>query len=83
MRDIDTEGHQGWTKTDATPSWVYSSNYWYWTMSKYFDSTNRVWFVNSNGNVFGQGVNYTNGYSGDNPFGTIRPVITIKKSAIN
>lgn len=52
MRDIDTEGHQGWTKTDATPSWVYSSNYWYWTMSKYFDSTKR-------------------------------PVITIKKSAIN
>ena len=78
MKDIDTEGHQGWTKIDATPSWVYNSIYDYWTMSKYYDSTIRVWFVSSNGNIYGQGINYDNGYSGGSPWGSIRPVLVIK-----
>ena len=55
-----------------TPSWVYK--YWYWTMSQYGDSTSRVCIVDSNGDVHGDDVYY---------YGrTVRPVITIKKSAI-
>ena len=30
---------QGYVPTSSTPSWVYNSNYFYWTMSQYQDST--------------------------------------------
>ena len=62
---------------DYTPDWVYNSNYLYWTMSQYEDSTSRVWYV------------YLNGYLGRHPFdsyvnnyGVVRPVVTLLKSAI-
>ena len=58
--------------TENTPSWVYNSNYWYWTMSPYNDSASYVWYVNNNG--------YLNGLVyGD---GVVRPVINLLKSAI-
>ena len=63
------------SKNGETPSWVYNSNYWYWTMSQYEDSTSNVWHESSNGEVnYGESVSYYGGI--------VRPVITIKKSAI-
>ncbi len=59
---------------DVTPSWVYNSNYWYYTMSQREDSTYLVWSVGEYGDV-GNGNVYYYG-------GSVRPVITIKKSAI-
>ena len=59
-----------------TPSWVYNSNYWYWTMSPYNDSSSGVWSMNSSSTV--------NIFSvvGDS-VGTVRPVIVLPKSALN
>ena len=57
-----------------TPSWVYNSKYFYWTMSQDGDFNDYVWHVFSIGSVGGGLV-----YRSD---GTVRPVITIKKSAI-
>ena len=59
---------------DVTPNLVYNSKYWYWTMSQYKTSTSDVWIVNHDGNVYGDNVCDVGG--------TVRPVITIKKSAI-
>ena len=61
-------------KADSTPDWVYNSNYWYWTMSRYRTSTSFVWYVGS-----GDYVTY-NRVDGNN--GSVRPVITLLKSAI-
>ena len=58
-----------------TPSWVYNSNYRYWTMSPYEDSAFDVWFVYDVGGL-GRGDVY--GTSG----GAVRPVITLLKSAL-
>ena len=54
-----------------TPTWVYNSNYWYWTMSQYGDSSG-VWYVNYNG-----------GLSITDPSGSymVRPVLELSKSA--
>ena len=57
-----------------TPSWVYNSKYWYYTMSQYGDYTDLVWNVGYDGSVYNSSV--------DNLGGSVRPVITIKKSAI-
>ena len=62
------------SQNGETPSWVYNSNYWYWTMSQYEDSTSGVWLVRSDGNVYNCDVNRDGGI--------VRPVITILKSAI-
>ncbi len=70
---LDT-GKTNPSSNGETPSWVYNSNYWYWTMSQYGDSASCVWHVLGNGHVGFYGVHYYEG--------TVRPVITIKKSAI-
>ena len=58
-----------------TPSWVYSSDYYYWTMSTWNDSASSVWLVYRDGRLNSTGVsNYGNG--------VVRPVINLKKSAI-
>ena len=57
-----------------TPDWVYNSNYDYWTMSQYEDSTSRVWDVISNGNVYT--ANFCCSYD------VVRPVVTLLKSAL-
>ena len=59
---------------DVTPSWVYNSNYRYWTMSQYEDFTSIVWNVYGSGRVYGDDVDYD--------YGSVRPVITLLKSAI-
>ena len=69
------DGHTYYIPTaDVTPSWVYNSNYWYWIMSQLGDSTSDMWTVTGNGGVDHDSV--------DSGGGSVRPVITIKKSAI-
>ena len=55
----------------TTPSWVYNSNYWYWTMSQYGDSSD-VWDVNLGGKLSRNGVSSSN---------MVRPVLVLSKSA--
>ena len=60
--------------SENTPSWVYNSNYWYWTMSQYEDSASRVWGVVYGGDVYSC-------YVYDS-YGVVRPVVNLKKSVI-
>ena len=60
----------------STPSWVYNSNYWYWTMSPYTDSASRVWGVNDDVRLDDSDVG---NYGG----GVVRPVIVLSKSEIS
>ena len=58
-----------------TPTWVYNSNYWYWTSSAYNDSRDSLWVVRNNGYL------HDNGYKGGvlDIECTVRPVITLSK----
>ena len=62
-------------KTENVPSWVYDSNYNYWTMSPYDDSTSSVWLMSSGGNLAVDKVGYHYGR-------VVRPVIVLPKSAL-
>ena len=62
----------------STPSWVYNSNYWYWTMSPYTDSASDVWYVDFVGGLGGGGVR-----DGGIGVGVVRPVIVLSKSLIS
>ena len=79
---IDNGSIQLWSPADSTPSWVYSNNYWYWTMSQYNDSSYDVWIVMSNGVLGGNGAGHSGGGDGGDDYGVVRPVITISKSSI-
>ena len=59
---------------EYTPSWVYNSNPWYWTISQYEDSASVVWYVNSDGGLSHGTVT--------NDHYVVRPVIKISKSAL-
>ena len=59
----------------TTPSWVYNSNYWYWTMSPYTDSASNVWTVHYNGGLDSRG-------AGNDDY-VVRPVIVLSKSLIS
>ena len=59
---------------DNVPSFVYNNQYSYWTMSPKNDSDYSI------GNVFNSGTIY---YNEEYSKSSIRPVITIKKSALN
>ena len=54
-----------------TPTWVYNSNYWYWTMSQYGDSSN-VWYVIDGGTL---------GHNVPSISSMVRPVLALSKSA--
>ena len=58
------------------PTWLYNSNYCYWTMSQYNDSASYVWIVGDGGSLYGNGV-YSNGIR------VVRPVITLSKSSLS
>ena len=58
----------------TTPSWIYNSNYWYWTMSQWNNSSSSVWDVYNDGTLYSYSVN---SYSD-----AVRPVIHIYKSKI-
>ena len=60
---------------EYTPSWVYNSNYCYYTISPYEDSTLNVWFLNNEGYLVHGDVYYYH-------YGLVRPVVTILKSSI-
>ena len=62
--------------SENTPSWVYNSGYWYWTMSAKEDSASNVWYVYGDGNLYDLDV------SGNGLYGVVRPVINLLKSAI-
>ena len=66
---------EGYRLTSDTPSWVYNSNYWYFTMSTYNDSASSVWTVRNSGNVYRDGVHYN--------VGVVRPVVTLLKSSLS
>ena len=59
----------------TTPSWVYNSNYYYWTMSPYTDSASDVWDVYDNGRLGHDSVRSRDG--------VVRPVIVLSKSEIS
>jgi len=63
----------------TTPSWLYNSQYMYWTMSQYSDSTSSMWIVDWSGNIY-----Y---YDVDNCVyifaSVVRPVITLSKTNIS
>ena len=60
-----------YNKPDDTPNWVYNSNYLYWTMSQYQDSS-LVWVVFSNGVLRNIVPSISN---------MVRPVLELSKSA--
>ena len=67
--------NEGYIKGENTPSWVYNSNYLYWTMTPIDDSSSGVWSVDSTGSL-----NYYTIVSYDY---AVRPVITISKSNLS
>ena len=68
----------GWCEPLANvPTWLYNSNYWYWTMSQYNDEASRVWSVDTR-----SGANVTSLPVQD--YGSaVRPVITLSKANIS
>ena len=60
---------------EYTPSWVYNSNYEYWTMSQNEDSDLYVWGVRSDGYL-------SCGFKVYNYYHVVRPVVTFLKSAL-
>ena len=69
---------QGYKYTENTPTWVYSNDYSYWTMSQYETSSSAVWSIKYNGGGY-----LANASVSDSQQIVVRPVITIKKSALN
>ena len=61
-----------------TPSWVYNSSYWYWTMSHWMDSPSSLWVVSNNGTLYDNG--YRQGVR--NVECVVRPVLELKKSEL-
>lgn len=78
----EESSNSGYRKTESTPSWVYNNNYWYWTMSPYSDSTDKVWYPSELSEI----MNYSPVNCGRYGFGIsdgkIRPVITLSKTAL-
>ena len=71
--------------TDNTPSWVFVPSYRsYWTMSSYGDSDRYVWIISYDGHLSNQWVQgYEFSTGGYYWAGAVRPVVTIKKSALS
>ena len=69
---------QGYKYTENTPTWVYSNDYSYWTMSQYETSSSAVWSIKYNGGGY-----LANASVSDSQQIVVRPVITISKSALN
>ena len=61
--------------SENTPSWVYNSNYYYWTMSPYQDEASRVWGIYDDGRVRARRI--YNSFTS-----VVRPVVTFSKSAL-
>ena len=77
---MDNLGYAGSRDVNENvPSWVYNDNYWYWTMTEQdyvtYSGKENVFSVSNSGNILYSKVSL---YSG-----VVRPVINLKKSAIN
>ena len=73
--ELDTSAtSEAYIPSASTPSWVYNSKYYYWTMTQYQNLVSRVWSVNRDGGLIGSDVGH--GY-------VVRPVITILKSNLS
>ena len=68
---------QGYKYTENTPSWVYNSNYRYWTSTRYNDSSSDVWSVDYTG-VLGSDSVSNFGIGCNN--GVVRPAMFFKWS---
>ena len=64
----------GYQASSSTPNWIFSNEYVYWTMTP--RGENNVYKIKNNGKLIGETCNYYRGNS------SVRPVITIKKSAL-
>ena len=62
-------GVKTWMPSEITPSWLYNSNYLYWTMSE--KDLSNVWYVNVRGELYGT----------ISVFENVRPVLELNKSA--
>ena len=62
-------------KNDNVPTWVYNSNYWYWTSSQHPNSSSKGWRVFINGELGDYDV-----YRYDS---VVRPVITLSQSNLS
>ena len=56
-------------------NWMYSNDYWYWTMTPDGDSSSSVWDVSDGGSLYNSLVHNYNG--------AVRPVINVYKSKIS
>ena len=75
VEGLITPSDLGWVKTNETPSWMYDSSYWYWTMSQLNDSQNLVFRVGIDGKLSGD-------YNCDMNSGVVRPVIVLSKDVL-
>ena len=82
---FDNLGYERWNQdtsmgnlTQDTPNWLYNSNYSYWTMSIVQDDYTRVWIVYNSGDMGSMSI-----YNYDSYNNVVRPVIVLKKSALN
>ena len=60
---------------EYTPSWVYNSNYNYWTMSQYYEDFSSVWNVRSDGKLS------RNEIASPSASHVVRPLLELNKSA--
>lgn len=75
---LDTSAtSEAYLPSSSTPSWIYNSDYGYWTMTSYQDSSRAVWRVDTRGGLSNiNGAVYLVNY-------VVRPVITISKSHVS
>ena len=75
VKHAGSAGYKYMQSSEDTPNWMYNSNYMYWTMSSFDDSSLFLWSVLGNGNLGYFSVN-------DDDISVVRPVINLKKSVI-
>ncbi len=64
---------ESYVRQDIIPNWIFG--YQYWTMSSFYDSTDSVWYINDG--IEKKNVLNRNGFILG--YGTVRPVINLKK----
>ena len=74
-KNIDTSGGMGWGKTAAIPTWVYNSNYHYYTSTPYEDLASEVWYMHDEGSLH-------RSYSVSADSLVVRPVIVLDKGVL-
>jgi len=72
---LDVSGRGYYIVSNETPTWVYNSQYSYWTMDNFHDDSNKVVIVNHDGRIY-------EAYARDEDY-VLRPVINLKKCSID